>query len=524
MSDSEQLTIPEGKIRFYNHFTPALDAGRYEIAATQKIDLAESEEAKDPAFFATQIFHVDARRFTMGPGDVHAVFPPANQEGFYEQAMPHMVLRKRALPWERNIGGGATPRPWLALLLFHGAEAPAVSTLAFALVAKQIDNPDSGGVMHPDISVSSLDEPGGRALCIDIPKATFEAIAPTLEDLPFLAHVRQVNTGGKELLGLDVDGWFSVILCNRLPAPGLNTVHLVSLEGCVSYLRPTAASQPATPLASTVKAVRMVSLASWSFTVKRREPNQPEPRSFNDIAAALNVGPLRVSSRLAATQTDPTRTQMATLVNGALERGYVPLAYDMRNGEKSAAWYRGPLLPVRVEVKDKDPFPSAEAALIYDSRTGMFDASYAVAWQIGRLLALADAQFSSNLSLWRQRGQRVTDLMLERDKFLRRMGESALLEELNAITGETDVAEQRRLLLEFVGRLRDPKTFSKALGHFVAGSADASPLAQLKSVPDGKLRLAGGLRPLTAQEIAEIEKLPPGLERGRKIGQILQAT
>jgi hypothetical protein len=520
MSDSEALTIPEGKIRFYHHFRPALDVGRYEIEATQTLDLPGVEEGKDPKFTARQIFHVDGRRFTLGPGDVHAVYPPANQEGFFEFALPHVVLRKRALPWERNVGGGSAPRPWLALLLFHPGETFTLETHPFSVAARQTSNPDAGGLLRPDISVSRLDDPQGRAQCIDIPRATFERIAPTREDLPFLAHVREVNTGGKELLGLDVDGWFSVILGNRLPVPGLNTVHLVSLEGWVQVLAATAAAAPTIPAGTNV--IRMVSLANWSFTVKARPAGSEAPRSFNDIAGALDVGPLRVRKTAATVTPGAGEAPLAALIDGAIRDGYVPLAYDLRNGEKSVAWYRGPLLPVRLEVTDKDPFPSAEAALIYDSRTGMFDVSYAVAWQIGRLLGLADSQFATNLFAWRQRGQQIMDRMLEQDRMLRRFHDSDLLKELDAIASAPS-PEQRRLLLEFVRKLLDQHAFSRAIGQLVTGglSAEGSPLAAVNTTPNGKQRLDRGMRSLTADEVARIQRVKPGPERARLIAELL---
>jgi hypothetical protein len=53
---------------------------------------------------------------------------------------------------------------------------------------------------------------------IDLPAATFATVAPASDDLPFLAHVREVKTGGKETLSLKQDGWFAVVLANRLPA------------------------------------------------------------------------------------------------------------------------------------------------------------------------------------------------------------------------------------------------------------------------------------------------------------------
>ena len=51
-------------------------------------------------------------------------------------------------------------------------------------------------------------------------------------------------------------------------------------------------------------------------------------------------------------------------------------------------------------------FSCADAALRYNSDTGMFDASCAAAWQLGRLLALQDQAFAQALFRFRTDYQR----------------------------------------------------------------------------------------------------------------------
>ena len=68
------------------------------------------------------------------------------------------------------------------------------------------------------------------------------------------------------------------------------------------------------------------------------------------------------------------------------------------------AWYRGPLSPYQITgdfpLSSADPdsiYLNAQAAMIYDETTGLFDLTYAVAWQLGRLLALNDRHFAQEL-------------------------------------------------------------------------------------------------------------------------------
>jgi len=48
------------------------------------------------------------------------------------------------------------------------------------------------------------------------------------------------------------------------------------------------------------------------------------------------------------------------------------------------------------------PVPAADALVRYNPALGLFDISYAAAWELGRLLALQSKQFSTNLYLWKR--------------------------------------------------------------------------------------------------------------------------
>jgi hypothetical protein len=50
------------------------------------------------------------------------------------------------------------------------------------------------------------------------------------------------------------------------------------------------------------------------------------------------------------------------------------------------------------------PVSSPDQALVFDPTTGMFDASLAAAWTIGRLVALQDQSYATSLYGWK-RGQ-----------------------------------------------------------------------------------------------------------------------
>ncbi len=178
--------------------------------------------------------------------EVGAVFPPNNGHGGFDEAIPHIALLRRTLPWERVLtsqpaligtptraAGDPRPRirvrrrmattygpaPWLALLLFEDGEY-------------QLNhNVPLQNAVPADV-YKRLDPPAG--ITCDTVQASLSlvnSLLPSLEELTLLAHVRQVNVEDRELNSGSSDGWFSVVMSNRLPAPGGKyRACLVSLE------------------------------------------------------------------------------------------------------------------------------------------------------------------------------------------------------------------------------------------------------------------------------------------------------
>src|SRR5215210_8271304 len=127
-------SLPAGEIRFYDNYLPPLDAGDYLISAQQAVNstsviaggnaLTQTFPTTPPL---TQAFTVVAPRVTLDPADIYSVFPPAGGIGTFDQNLPHIVLTKRNLPWERFLESNDQTTPWMALLLLSPDEiiAPA---------------------------------------------------------------------------------------------------------------------------------------------------------------------------------------------------------------------------------------------------------------------------------------------------------------------------------------------------------------------------------------------------------------
>ncbi len=75
----------------------------------------------------------------------------------------------------------------------------------------------------------------------------------------------------------------------------------------------------------------------------------------------------------------------------------------LRFAGETVAWYRGPLAPAPLPSGTvRTPISCADAANRYDPSSGVFDVSYAAAWQLGQLLALQSSDFALALYNWRR--------------------------------------------------------------------------------------------------------------------------
>ncbi len=212
----------------------------------------------------------------------------------------------------------------------------------------------------------------------------------------------------------------AVILGRRLPMPGQrNVVHLVSLEGRYSNVA-TFDFQDAAP----TDLIRLVSLYNWEFFCEdptkdfkgllenlNKDPQGSEtPSTFR-----LPVPPALVPDAAASTD-EKTKLQIASQdAEKFLRAGFVPLVHRFRQGSHSVSWYHGPLVPGELGGTHTDPdtkqstpgtvTPCASAAdelLIYDKDRGMFDASYAAAWELGRMLTLRNLRVATSLYHWKR--------------------------------------------------------------------------------------------------------------------------
>ena len=109
----------------YNYIKPSLLDGEYRMHVETDVTLNGAPQVLESQ---DAFFNVEGPRFSLSPSEVAGVFPPRNGHGAFDSALPHIVLGRRTLPWERVLGqaftasADGTPFPWLALVVFEEGE------------------------------------------------------------------------------------------------------------------------------------------------------------------------------------------------------------------------------------------------------------------------------------------------------------------------------------------------------------------------------------------------------------------
>jgi len=365
---------------------PSLQSGAYTVTVSQT--LSHSEIGSDTTFSSTRTFHVEGDQFSLNPQTVYSVFPAASSRGSYTDVLPNIILKRSTLPWERSAtqppwekkapaeaseNSPNSGAPWLALLLFHEGE---VAKPEVVTVGELSPPPQASPTQTKEYPVSLL----------KIPTELLKKLLPSAADLKLLSHVRKGTHEDRSEIEL------SVVIGSRVPKPGINTVHLVSLEYFFGLKvesetpkKQEEQQQKVDKDNGTFTAV--VSLHSWDFVCEATNVQD----HFKNLLTSLDVGALKLAGK------DGT-------VNPYLNKGYVPLKHHLRNFQTTVSWYHSPLLPGKNQQPFSFKFPvrAADQLLVYDREIGMFDSSYAAAWQLGRLLALQDKSLSVNLFNWKR--------------------------------------------------------------------------------------------------------------------------
>ena len=431
MSQQISLTPPElspdDQIQFVDRHRPRLPDGGYQITLYQQVTIGDhtltdqrhigpyvvedqTKAAPIAAHFpepdkpVTVNFHVLGPRFQLDPALVHAVFPPDNSQGRYSHTLPHLILERSTLPWERFAQGKVkdpeTGLPWLALLLFEADQAPPLKTVPLPTLLAET------GPGFPALQPEISNETAEAVTVIDVAWKDVRPLLPTAVELPFLTHVRLVGHPERPP-DPDGNGERAVIVGSRLPTPGKACVmHLVALEGRYLPQGDGFAFHAIVDAAADDTMMRFVSLKTWSFTCL------PDGDNFKQRLEKLNRSP--------STLHMPVTTAVAgSPAERFVRSGYHALPHFWRRGAETRSWYHGPLLPAAIDPPQLPlPARSSDELLIFDTALGMFDVSYAAAWELGRMMALQDSAFALRLFHWKREHARQSQYIRQKADLL----------------------------------------------------------------------------------------------------------
>lgn len=437
-----------GEMILYDRAEVPLEDGSYRLTT-------ETNVTDTPGFSQQHYFDVVGPRFSIPKVMIAGCFPPDKSHGSFQDDLPHIVLARRSLPWEREpdpghlvaapavhagdppaIGG--TP-PWMALLVFDESECTLLRDIPLQQAV-------------PPAVYARLGNPAG-VLCdaVEAKADLVAAIMPSIEELKLLAHVRQVNVNDRELNAAGGDGFYAVVVANRLPTPGVRSrAVLVSLEERSDLVPsdplPVAPPPPiGTSVTDTIGDMQASArMAAAPFDVSAEiiataagrdigfQPTTPRPRDFdaggtflselwmNQWYQAINLASPKV--RLVALANwqfacegkgtfrelmqgldDAMFGTLAETGHPALtDSGHLKLTLQDRAGAPEDVWYRGPLVPAQLSRDPLGPYHCADQARRVTPDTGTEDITYAAAFEVGRLLAIADKRFAQCAAGWRR--------------------------------------------------------------------------------------------------------------------------
>jgi len=436
-----------GMMVLYDFMVPPLVDGSYRITVSTEVSLGI---AGDPQKLAAResFFNVEGPRFTMPPTEVAGVFPPRNGHGPFFDAIPHIALYRRTLPWEReldpqNLIGNVdhpvtgqqpthdTGLPWMVLLLFAENEVTVLK------------NQPLEEVVPAKVLQRLKPPPGIRCDAVEADYELVKSILPSKEELQLLAHVRQVNVNDRELAAGDSDGYFAVLMANRVPDPDTKYVAcLVSLEERSDLIDKNPAAQAhrlSSRFAGGVQVVEGaiahgggggdgsvgggpagggavdVGIAGAAI----RAPEDSLPAKFLDRRFLFRPRTRLVclhSWRFECEGTGTFRALMQRLDVGMIgkvasvgepaltDTAHLKLDAQNRAGVPEQVLYRGPLVPFSLTRDTLGPYHCADQARRVAPDAGGEDVSYAAAFEVGRLLAAADPRLGQELMRWRRGG------------------------------------------------------------------------------------------------------------------------
>jgi hypothetical protein len=380
------------------------------IAAGETLDVSVSQWLRDggkdlllPNGDSTVKFIIEGPQVTLTPDDVAGVYPAPGSEDSPDEFLPHVALRRHTLPWERvgptPTNAAAPANPWVALLVLRASE--------LAYTVQKAGKP--GAFVHRATvaSVAAIDPAGHVAITgvAKVPASTMvdlvyltnlqvSRLLPTRDELGHLCHVKRL-TEPDPSTGTDAHTDRAIVIANRLPdatpsnpqnpdsAAETHVALLVSLERRNDLY---AAPRLAAPGARAA----LIVLRHWTFTPSKGG-------DFEQVVRAIRYRPNGGVLRFGSVPAD-VRVGETTLSGGfaaLVQPNGAPLE-PFTHEHEGEVMLRGPLRPFAPPART-DGFAVQAAPEEWEGDDVTDDYTYATAFELGRLLVLADAGLLQDL-------------------------------------------------------------------------------------------------------------------------------
>ena len=374
------MNIDEKPFKLADNYLPPLYDGEYTVCFTQKITSPNDEE-----YEVNKKFHVTLNTETLPDNEVFNIYPENNQQGKFSTELPYMIFNNPAYPWGKDLVKGKNedkyPIPWLALIVVTEEEVHEEKDIPYS----ELENEKADNTFFPykknDYSPCKADD---NVHLLTVSSKVFTDIIPTKSERIWLTHYKQVDLSESDDTTSQLDGCFSTIIANRFPQYAFghkqkNSVHLIAADLYDDGIPDDA------------EYVKMISLYHWNIYCE----DESEDKSFRAY-----INDLRNNTR--------------SVTDSCLKPHY------LRTGEKTYSYYHSPIMSeknLRAEKLNGEDKYTSDGRLIYNKETGLFDASYSAAFNLGKLVTLSHIPEAQKITLWRKQQKLKSHLKCLNEEF-----------------------------------------------------------------------------------------------------------
>ncbi|MEZ4428546.1 MAG: hypothetical protein R3A51_12770 [Nannocystaceae bacterium] len=412
MSDENlRPVVRDATLEIYDECDPVLETGKtYPVTVGQQaVELRPGGKEETLLSVSGSVYvKIVGPRVRLDPADIAGVYPAAGSDSSPDEYLPHVALVRRTLPWERN--GPVVDHPWMALIVLSEDELRTARVSAdggnwVRTVTRAALQQEKPGVFDFLSLGSDALKASDTVDVVDVPDSLKQQVIPALAELPLLCHMQRLRGPDHPMRAVDDDGDVAVVVAHRLPdaaaggarAPLRHVAFLISLEGRTDlaaqamHLAPTlrldarvVADDRVTPVIvrpRVVASTPFIVLHHWSFTPSDQGDFEAVIRAIQGVP---NGGVLRYGAL-------PRTAKDAPLERVVETDGHTKEPLPFKQTSAQVGEYRGPLRPYDPEDRaEVFALRAAPAEFVEDKTPGPHDYSTATAFEIGRLLALAD--------------------------------------------------------------------------------------------------------------------------------------